>query len=258
MTDILIADFVKGLLIFLRISGILVASPVFNVRQIPYLSKIFLAVFITYLVFFFVPDVDASAYDNVVMLGLIGVKEILTGLIIGFAMNFIFYGISFAGLLLGYEMGLMIAQMFDPTTESTNNIIGQTLLIAGLLVFILINGPHFVVHAISYSFEIIPLGFYTINENMFDLLLKYSSGIWMLAVKIASPILVSFFLLDLGAGIIARVIPQMNVFFVVAPLKIALGLGLLIVILPIYVYIIKNLLESYENKLLTLVQAMSQ
>lgn len=258
MNDILIPEFVKGIMIFLRITGILASAPFFNIKSIPNPAKMYFALAITYMVFFFTPDVDPSIYSNLIMLGLVGVKEVITGLVMGFAMNFIFYGISFAGLILGYEMGLMIAQMFDPTTQTTNNIIGQTLLMVGLLIFVIINGPHFIVRALSYSYEIIPIGFYTINENMFNLLIAYSAGIFLLAIKIASPIVVSFFLLDLGAGIIARVIPQMNVFFVLQPLKIALGMALILAVLPIYVYVIKNILLSYENQILKLLQAMSQ
>jgi flagellar biosynthetic protein FliR len=75
-------------------------------------------------------------------------------------------------------------------------------------------------------------------------------------VKIAAPIMVSFFLIHIGEGIIARVIPQMQVFFVTQPLKIGLGFALLAGITPIYVYVIKNLLQDYENSLFNLIKAM--
>ena len=91
---------------------------------------------------------------------------------------------------------------------------------------------------------------------MFELIVKYSAGIFVLAVKIASPILVSFFLLHLGAGIIARTIPGMNVFFVLFPLKLGLGFLLFVFIIPIYVYVIRNLLVEYEDRLLELIRAM--
>ena len=170
-------------------------------------------------------------------------------MIIGFAINFIFYGISFAGLILGYEMGLFIAQMFDPTTESNNNVVGQALLIIGILIFIVINGHHYIIHAIAYSFKVLPIGIYAMNDSVEKILVQYSSAIFMLAIKIASPIMISFFLLDIGAGIIARVIPQMNVFFVVQPLKIELGMVLLVFVIPVYVYVIKDILMNYLTTL---------
>ncbi len=254
--EILVSSFVKGLLIALRVSGIIFTAPIFNMRAIPNRAKLLLTILITYILFFMVPNVDAALNDNLMMLAVVGLKEMMVGIIIGFAMNFVFYGISFAGLLLGYDMGLMIAQMFDPTTDSQSNIVGQALLIIGILVFVVMNGQHFVVQSIGYSFKIIPVGFYPVNEAVFKLLGKYSAGIFILAIKISSPILVSFFLVDVGAGIIARVIPQMNVFFVVQPLKIELGLVLIVFIIPVYVYVIRDILLNYEDKILIMIQNM--
>jgi len=254
--EILVSSFVKGILIALRVSGIIFTAPIFNMRAIPNRAKLLLTILITYIIFFMVPNVNPALNDNLMMLAVVGLKEMMIGIIIGFAMNFVFYGISFAGLLLGYDMGLMIAQMFDPTTDSQSNIVGQTLLIIGVLVFVVINGHHFVIQSIGYSFKLIPVGFYPVNEAVFKLLGKYSAGIFILAIKISSPILVSFFLVDVGAGIIARVIPQMNVFFVVQPLKIELGLVLIVFIIPVYVYVIRDILLNYEDKILVMIQNM--
>ncbi len=254
--EILVSSFVKGILIAMRVAGILFTAPIYNMRAIPARAKLLLTIVITYILFFMVPNVDVALNDNLIMMAAAGLKEMMTGILIGFAMNFVFYGISFAGLLLGYEMGLMIAQMFDPTTDTQANVIGQSLLMIGILVFVVLNGPQFVVQAIAYSFKIVPIGFYPINQALFTLMGKYSAWIFILAIKISSPILVSFFLLDLGAGIIARVIPQMNVFFVVQPLKIELGLVIFVFIIPVYVYVIKDILLNYEDKILVLIQNM--
>ena len=254
--EILVADFVKGVWIALRIAGLLFTAPVFNIRVIPTRAKLLLTIILAYVLLYMTPDIDAAVAQNFLLLLLYGVKEVITGMIIGFTLNFIFYGISFAGLILGYEMGLFIAQMFDPTTESNNNVVGQALLLIGILIFIVINGHHFIIQSIAYSFKVLPIGIYAINESIEKLLVQYSSAIFMLAIKIASPIMISFFLLDIGAGIIARVIPQMNVFFVVQPLKIELGMVLLVFVIPVYVYVIKDILFNYETKILELIQKM--
>jgi flagellar biosynthetic protein FliR len=204
-----------------------------------------------------VEDVSYSYDEGLIPLALIGLKETITGIIIGFMLNFVFQGISYAGTLIGFDMGIAMARAFDPTSESETNVIGQALLIMSYLIFLIINGHHYIIRAMAVSFDVIPIGFYTINESLFNLIVKYSAGIFVLAVKIASPIMVSFFLIHLGSGIIARVIPQMNVFFVLHPVKMILGFLLLISVTPIYVYFIKNLLSGYENKLLELIRVMS-
>ena len=256
MSDILISDFVKGILIYLRIMAILFTAPIFSNNALPPISKLFLALVLTYIVFFFVDDINAEVNENFLLLILLGFKEIITGTIMGFMLNFVFYGISYAGTLLGFDMGLSIAEAFDHNTETSSNVIGQILSIAAVIIFFLVNGHHYIITAVASSFQIIPIGFFTINYEVYQLLVNYSAGIFVIAVKIASPIMVSFFLVNIASGIIARVVQGMNVFFVLAPLKIIMGLLLLISVTPIYVYVIKNLLAGYEDNLLNLIRAM--
>lgn len=257
MTDILVIDFIKGLLIFLRISGVMFSAPVFSNTSIPVTAKLFFSIILAYIIFFTVDDIQYDINQSILPLIILGVKEVITGVLIGFMLNFIFYGFSYGGLLIGYDMGLAMAQMFDPTTESDTNLLGQTMLIMGTLVFLLINGHHYLIRGLAYSFSVVPLGTFEMSHNLLDALIRFSSGIFLLAVKIASPIMVSFFLLHIGAGIVARVMPQMNIFFVVQPLKISLGLILLITLTPVYVYLIRNLLMEYEDKLFELIKAIS-
>ena len=89
------------------------------------------------------------------------------------------------------------------------------------------------------------------------MIIVYAASVFVIAVKIASPIMVSFFLIHIAEGIIARIIPQMQVFFVTQPLKIGIGLLMLAAITPLYLYVIKNLLQDYESKLYNLIQAMA-
>lgn len=257
MTDILVADFVKGLLIFLRISGVMFSAPVFSNSSIPSSVKLFFSIILAYLLFFTVDGFQFDVNQNIIHLILLGLKEVITGILMGFMLNFIFYGFSYAGLLIGYDMGLAMAQMFDPTTESDTNIMGQSMLILATLVFLVINGHHYLIRGLSYSFNVVPLGTFEMSQGLMDAIIKFSAGIFVLAVKIASPIMVSFFLLHLGSGIIARVMPQMNIFFVVQPVKISLGLTLLITLTPVYVYLIRNLLMAYEDKLFELIKAIN-
>ncbi len=256
MTEIFVNDFIKGLLIFVRISGLIFTAPIFNNRGIPTLVRVFLSLVIAYVVFFNVEDISYQYSDGLLPLALMAIKEMITGLIMGFMLNFVFQGIAYAGTLIGFDMGIAMAQAFDPTMETNTNVVGQALSFLAFLIFLMINGHHYVIRALTVSFEVIPVGFYTISEPVVNLLIKYSAGIFVLAVKIASPMIVSFLLINIASGIVARVIPQMNVFFVLHPVKMILGFLLFISTVPIYAYFFKNLLINYENKLLELVRIM--
>lgn len=254
--NILVNDFVIVLLVFLRMVPIFFIAPFFNSTSLPTTAKLFLAIVISYIVFFSIKDFTFDLNKGLLFLALLGVKEVITGMIIAFSVNFIFYAVSFAGMLIGYDMGLSMASAFDPTMDMENNIIGQIFNFVTVLIFLVINGHHYVIRAVSYSFSIVPIGTYSINKNVIQLLINYSAGIFVLAIKIAAPIMISFFLIHVAAGLIARIIPQMQVFFVMQPLQIGVGLTLLAAATPVIIYLLRMALENFENLLYDLIKAM--
>jgi len=256
MTDILISDFIMVLMIFLRVVAILVAAPVFGHKSIPVLAKIFLSIVIAYIVFMTV-DTKTVTFDlNMVALTVYAVKEIITGLIMGYILNFVFWGVAYAGNFMGFDIGLMFAQVANPFDDTQNNVLSEILFFAAMMIFIIINGHHYIITGVVASFSVIPLGKYTINQSVFYLIVKYSFAVFTIAVKIASPIMVAFFLVHIAAGIIAKVIPNIQVFFVFQPLKLGLGIIMLATTVPFFIYAIKILLHNYENQLFELVKAM--
>ena len=257
-TDILVSDFITGLLIFLRIVTLLFVAPVFNSTFIPKFVKILLALAITYILLYSVPKTDFVLTDSLLPLFFLGIKEVLTGLIMGYMLNFIFWGLSFAGFLLSREIGLMMANMFDPNSEAQDNILGALFVYMGIMIFFIIGGPQYVISSLAFSFRVIPLGALSFNESVFQLLIRLSASVFVLGVKIASPLIVAFFLVHVASGIIARVSPTFQVFFVLLPLKLGLGIFLMILMLPIFAYAIRDILSAYENNLFEILKAMAQ
>jgi flagellar biosynthetic protein FliR len=190
------------------------------------------------------------------MIIILSIKEAITGLVIGFMLQFVFWGVSYAGTLIGFDMGLTMAEVFNPSADESNNIIGEFLYYGALMIFFIINGHHYIISSLKHSFSVIPLGKFTLTKPVYDLIIVYAASVFVIAVKIASPIMVSFFLIHIAEGIVSRIIPQMQVFFVTQPLKIGIGLLMLPAITPLYLYIIKNLLQDYESKLYNLIEAM--
>lgn len=257
MTNLLISDFITGLMIFIRIGAMLTIVPFYNSNTIPTLVRLALALILTYVIFFNVTPYPFKEDDPMALLFIFGFKEVFVGVIMGFTLNIVFQGISFAGLLVGREMGLAMSSMFDPISGDDGNIIATLMSMAAVIVFIIINGHHFVVQSLSYSFKVIPIGGFVVTESLYELLIKYSGSIFILAVKIASPLIVAYFLVHLASGIISRVSPSFQVFFVLLPLKIGLGMFLLVLVMPLYIYLFRDLMYQYEDKLLELVKVLS-
>ncbi len=251
-----IIDFIMVILIFIRVSAALVTAPIFGSKIVPLIPKLFFSLVIAYVVYLTIDRNSISSVPTGWMLIILSIKEAITGMIMGFMLQFVFWGVTYAGTLIGFDMGLTMAEVFDPSSEDNTNIIGQFLYYGAVMVFFIINGHHYVISSLKYSFSVIPLGKFTLTKPVYDLIVIYSASIFVIAVKIAAPIIVSFFLINIAEGIVSRIIPQMQVFFVTQPLKIGIGLLLLASITPLYIYVIKNLLQDYENKLYNLIAAM--
>ncbi len=198
MTTKFVIDFVIILLIFLRILSAFVTAPFFGDKSIPVIIKIFLAFIIAYIIFLVSENSNIHVETSIWWLFINAAKEIITGLIIGYSLNFVFYGISFAGSLIGFDMGLSIATVFNPFDESQSEIIGQTIFLGAIIVFILINGHHYLISGLLYSFKVIPIGKLVISKSVYTLLIKYSANIFVIAIKISAPILISFFLINIA------------------------------------------------------------
>lgn len=249
-------DFVLVLLFTIRITGAFIAAPIFGNKALPVLVKLFLSLFIAYLLFLTVDTSQIQIELSLWFLVVSAIKEIITGLILGFMLNFVFYGVLYAGAFIGFDVGLSFANIFDPAEGLSGNAIGEILYFTTLLVFLLINGHQYLIEGLTYSFLVIPIGSSVLSQSLSDLLINYSAQVFVIALKIAAPIIVSFFLVNIAEGIISRVIPQMQVFFVTQPLKIGLGFLMLASLAPIYIYAMENLLRSYENQLVELIRAM--
>lgn len=253
-----ITEFVLVLLIFMRIFAAFVASPVIGNKAIPVLTKVFLSLILAYICFLTIDKTHIEVQLSLAWLLTNSIKEIITGVILGFMLNFVFFGIQYAGSLMSFSMELSMAESLNPVDGTSSNLIGEIYYFAAILLLLLINGHYYIISGLVYSFSIIHIGKFSVSKPVYDLILKYTGAVFVIAVKIASPILVSFFLVYLAEGILARVVPQMQVFFVTQPLITGLGIFMLFALTPVYIYVIKSLLHGYENNLASIIKAMGQ
>ncbi len=251
-----VSDFIVFLLVFLRISSTFVVAPFSGSRGIPATPKLFLALVVSYIIYLMIDRNSIPQIQANWTLFVFAIKEILVGLIIGFMLQFVFFAVSYAGTLIGFDMMLNMAEVLNPNEDIQSNIIGEFLYYGTLMIFLIINGHHYLIQSLNYSFKVIKIGSFIITEPLHIYLSKLVGSVFVLAVKIASPILVSFFLIHIAEGIISRMIPQMQVFFVTQPLKLGLGIFLLLITVPLYIFMIKNLLNEYEKKLYSLINFM--
>lgn len=236
------------MLVFARISMVIAVVPIFGSTNVPVPIKIGLSLFISLITY---TIIDQSVVpQNLPLLGLLILilKEGIVGLVFGFVTGIMFFAIQFAGHFISFQMGFAMVQLIDPQSQERVPIIGQFYFIMTILIFLLINGHHLVLSALGESFNLVPIGSGMISKELTDSLILLGGKVFTLAMKISSPILATLYLTDVMMGIIARTVPQMNIFFVSLPLKISIGMILIIVTLSSFPWLIGTLVvEMGEN-----------
>ncbi|MCP4633559.1 MAG: flagellar type III secretion system protein FliR [candidate division Zixibacteria bacterium] len=215
------------MLIFCRISGICFISPFLGQKNIPIKVKTIITFSIALLALPMVPLPEHELGGSLFEIFMLVFKEVSFGALLGFVSLLLFLGIQLAGQIIGFQMGFAIVNVIDPSTQTQISIISEFKYIIAILVYLTINGHHFLISAIVQSFQLIPPGTISFAQSTSELVSRACSQIFVIALKVAAPAMVTLFLTSLALGIIARTVPQMNVFIVGFPLKIGVGLLIL-------------------------------
>jgi len=254
--DVYVPQLILFLLLFARITSMIVVAPVFGHLTIPLQVKAALGLFLSFVLFPMVsatgPQVDVPMMALVVM----ALQEIATGALIGFAAGLMFAGIRYAGEIVSLHMGLSFANILDPDTNQNNPVIGQFLYLTTILIFLTINGHHFLIEALYLSYSGVPLGTFTFAPSVSHELIRMVGMVFVVGVKFAAPVLVAIFLNNIAMGILARVMPQMNIFSISFSLNIGVGLLVLMTTAPLVVYVFKKALAGFEQNVLELIKLM--
>ncbi|WP_420456777.1 flagellar biosynthetic protein FliR [Rubrivirga sp.] len=230
-------------LVFGRVSGVMVAAPVFGQKGVPVMLKVLLGVLLSVILVGFAQDPLPAHIGHPVGFVLAVSVEVLTGLLIGYAVRFVFWAVEFAGEMIGFQMSLSMAQVYDPMTQAASNPLGRMINWAFLLLFILLDGPQAIVGGLARSFVAVPLGGADLSGSG-PLLLSWTGGFFDTAIRLAMPFLVALFLVDVGLGVFARVVPQADLFSISLPLKLLAGMAISIAFVAAFFPLAPSLVDQ--------------
>jgi len=239
------------LLAFTRISGFIFTAPLFQSKNISPPLKVCFAFGLALIIApFITAELDLMKF-NFAMSCVSLLVELLVGLIIGFVANLMFAGLQLAGYYFDLTLGFGMVNIFDPTSGSEMPLFGQFNNILALLVFLAINGHHLLLRALIESYQVIPPGKFLLQAGAVQLIVQVFIKMFLLGFQVGMPLLGSIFLVDAALGIIAKLLPQLNVFVIGFPIKIALGLLILIAFLPLYLMMVETVFgnsgETYRS-----------
>lgn len=244
------------LIILARISGLFFMAPIFSSRNIPGMVKIGLSGLVAFLILGVYPYPFESP-SNLWSFSFMMLTEVLIGLVIGFTAQMVFVAIQMAGQVIDMQMGFAIVNVVDPIYGNQIPLMGNFKYMLALLLFLIVNGHHFLFTALLKSFELVPLYSLTYRPELTGFLVSLFGGMLVTAVKISLPVSGVLFVTDVCMGILARTVPQMNIFIVGLPLKIFLGLGLIMLVLPLYIFILNIIFNKSFADTLQILRLLS-
>lgn len=232
------------LLVMIRTSGIFIFSPFFSSQNIPNTMKIGLSFSVSLLITSALSiSLDLS---NEIFLLLI-IKELMVGIIIGFISYAFFSAFYVMGQIVDMKIGFGMANVIDPQNKIQVPLMGNFYYILSFLLLMSINGHHSIISALIDSYNFIPIGRFTYTGDTINLLVHSLSKSFEIGFKLSTPIVAIIFLTDVVLGIISKTIPQMNVFVVGMPLKVLIGLLIILISMPIFFTAIGGIFDLIIN-----------
>lgn len=218
------------LLILVRISGFMVAAPLFSLRNIPVRVKTILAVALAILVFHVVPYREVT-YSTTIGYALVVLSEMLAGIIMGFMANVAYYILAFAGQIIDQEIGFSMVNQYDPITSTQVTITGNLYTYAVMLMLFATNLHQYLVRALTDSFTVLPVGAVSLNVGIYELMKRFMGDYFVIGFRIILPVFASMLVVNTVLAILARVAPQMNMFVIGMQLKVFVGLAVLVLMI---------------------------
>jgi flagellar biosynthetic protein FliR len=221
------------LLILTRISCFVFVAPFYGMENTPNRVKAGLSALIAVLLFYMVP-IDSVSYSSEVGYVVLVFKEGITGLLIGFAANICNSIVLFTGRMIDMEIGLSMANVFDPMTNSQVSITGNLYNYLVLMLLLVSDMDIFLLQAVTDTYEVIPVGQTLFDaDGIYDALTTFMTDYMVIGFRIFLPVFICIMMLNVILGIMAKVAPQMNMFAVGIQLKVIVGLGVLFLIIPL-------------------------
>lgn len=258
--DLLISDPYQYLdtflLVFVRALGLLLIVPVLGNRNVPYIAKISFAFFLSLIVISTQTfELNVSSGDAV-NFGIAVIIEFITGWLMGFSAYVVFSIMSLAGQFIDAQIGFSMVNVFDPMSQIQLTITGNLYYYMLIIIVVVTNAHHYFIRSLMDSYHMIPLGGMIITPSLYNSLVEYMTTYFGLALKIASPIFFVMIITNVVLGILARTVPQLNMFVIGFPIKIMFGLLTIYITLSVFANVSDLIISESEQLMREVVKGM--
>ncbi len=245
------------LMILVRVASFVYIAPFFGMNNTPNRVKVGFSACLAIILYQVVDPKETLVYSGVIEFAIIVLKEGITGLLIGFAANICNSIVVFSGKVIDMEIGLAMANMFDPTTKTQSGLTGTMYNYFIMMLLIVTNMHHYILRALADTYQVIP-----INDTVFDwthlmgTMTMFMTDIMVIGFRIVLPVFACNMILSCILGIMAKVAPQMNMFAVGMQIKILMGLGIMFLTIVLLPDIAGFIFDEMKRMIVSMIEGM--
>ena len=248
--DLLPAEVFVYLAVFSRVSAMMMMFPGFGERGIPARVKILISVVVVFTITPVVRQhVPPMPVDVLPMLILIG-TEVVIGIALGVLVRMTMGALQVAGHIISFSIGLAFAQGFDPSQGTQSTLVGTILAIIAVTLVFTLDLHHLMLEAVVESYWVYSPGALPAVEGFFHNAVMTVAGSFVLALRMSAPFLVVGLVVYMGVGILSRLMPAVQIFFIVMPANIMIGIALLGFLISTMMIAFFTYFEAYVSQLL--------
>lgn len=245
----MVLDFYNWFLVFVRLGAFLAVLPFFSATNFPATLRVGLAALAALLLAPQLPPFAFGQLDLLAWFGLLA-REIAIGLLFGFFARMIFFAADVSGIIIANELGLSMGNLLDPSSRQPEQVPGLILSLLAIITMLSLDLHQGLLLGLARSFEVLPLGGGHLSAPLFEIMVRRTGQIFVIALQIAAPVMAVSFCITVFFAVMSRAVPQMNVFAESFGIRIAGGLVVLGFTLQIAAQYIANHLQRLPDDLL--------
>jgi flagellar biosynthetic protein FliR len=251
-----LADPTTFLLVLARLAGLVLAAPVLGHALVPLRVRAALAAVLALALAPALPVPAAAPGTLGALAGALAAESVL-GVLLGLVAQLVLAGVELGGQLAGVQMGFGIGNLIDPQAAAQVTVVAQWQQLLALLVFLALDVHHLLIRALLESFRTAPAGGLATTGLGLAAAVGLAGEVFTLGLRIAAPVVVALLLTNTALGVLARTIPQLNVFVVGFTLNVGVGLVILGVSLPFTFRLLAARFAALEPTLGALVRGLA-
>ncbi len=238
------------MLVFARIGAMVMLLPGFGEGYIPVRVKLAIALLLTFIIL----PLHRAAYhvdmQSVAPLAVLLVHEIIIGVVLGATARVTLAALHVAGSVIAQQLGLGFVTSVDPTQGQQGALMGNFLTLLGIALLFATDTHYLVIAALNDSYKIFSPGELMPSGDVAALATRAFAGAFKIGLQLSAPFLVFGLVFNIGLGVLARLMPQMQVYFVGVPLSIFIGF-------MIFAAVLASMMGTYMDYLIGVMQDLT-